>query len=98
VPVQFEILGGDPTEEIGERSERERILHTVADLDLEGRVRVRGKLSSAEVARELQASDVLLHASLDEGLPTVLLEAMACGLPVVGGVHRRGRRVPGGAT
>jgi colanic acid/amylovoran biosynthesis glycosyltransferase len=83
VPVQFEILGGDPTEEIGERSERERILHTVADLDLEGRVRVRGKLSSAEVARELQASDVLLHASLDEGLPTVLLEAMACGLPVV---------------
>lgn len=83
VPVQFEILGGDPTEEIGERSERERILHTVADLDLEGRVRVRGKVSSAEVARALQASDVLLHASLDEGLPTVLLEAMACGLPVV---------------
>ena len=40
-------------------------------------------MPSAEVARRLQASDVLLLPSLDEGLPTVLLEAMACGVPVV---------------
>jgi glycosyltransferase involved in cell wall biosynthesis len=83
VPVQFEILGGDPSEEIGERSERERILHTVADLELQHRVRVLGEVSSAEVVEALRTSDVLLHASLEEGLPTVLLEAMASGLPIV---------------
>jgi glycosyltransferase involved in cell wall biosynthesis len=83
VPVQLEILGGDPTEEVGERTERERVLHTVADLGLETRVRLSGNFASAEVARRLQASDALLLPSLDEGLPTVLLEAMACGVPVV---------------
>src|SRR5581483_459125 len=39
--------------------------------------------SSAEVARRLRDSDVLLLPSLDEGLPTVVLEAMASALPVV---------------
>ena len=31
----------------------------------------------------MQRADVLLHASLSEGLPNVVLEAMACALPVV---------------
>jgi colanic acid/amylovoran biosynthesis glycosyltransferase len=83
VPVQLEIIGGDPTEEVGERSERDRVLHTVEDLGLERHVHLRGSVPSAEVARRLQSSDVLLLPSLDEGLPTVLLEAMASGVPVV---------------
>jgi colanic acid/amylovoran biosynthesis glycosyltransferase len=83
VPVQLEILGGDPTEEVGERTERDRVVHTVADLGLEDHVHLRGNVPSAEVARRLQAADVFLLPSLDEGLPTVLLEAMACGVPVV---------------
>jgi glycosyltransferase involved in cell wall biosynthesis len=32
---------------------------------------------------ELREADVLLHSSLSEGVPTVVLEAMACELPVV---------------
>lgn len=83
VPAQLEILGGDPTEEVGERTERERVLHTIADLGLEEHVRLRGNVPSAGVAARLAASDVLVHPSLDEGLPTVLLEAMSCGVPLV---------------
>jgi glycosyltransferase involved in cell wall biosynthesis len=36
-----------------------------------------------EVRRALHEADVLLHPSLSEGMPTVMLEAMACELPVV---------------
>jgi colanic acid/amylovoran biosynthesis glycosyltransferase len=83
VPIQLDIIGGDPGRDIGERSERGRILHTVADLGLDEHVRLLGFRPSAEVARRLQVSDALVLPSLDEGLPTVLLEAMACGLPFV---------------
>ena len=38
---------------------------------------------NAEVPRWLNASDVLLLTSLHEGSPTIVKEALACGLPVV---------------
>jgi glycosyltransferase involved in cell wall biosynthesis len=83
VPMELDILGGDPGEDIGERSERGRILHTVSDLGLDAHVHLRGLVGSAEVARRLRSCDALLLPSLDEGLPTVLLEAMASGVPFV---------------
>jgi len=79
VPVRLELIGA----ELGDQSERERLRHTVLDLGLEDHVGLLGNLSSDEVADRLRASDALLVPSLDEGLPTVILEAMACGVPVV---------------
>jgi glycosyltransferase involved in cell wall biosynthesis len=83
VPVTLDILGGDPVAHMCEESERARIVHTARDLGLEDRVRLRGHLDVAQVVETLQRSHVLLHSSVSEGLPNVVLEAMACGLPVV---------------
>jgi colanic acid/amylovoran biosynthesis glycosyltransferase len=83
VPARLELFGGDPDPAVGEDSEAERLLHTVADLDLDGHVRLHGDVPSEQVRDALRVADVLLHPSLSEGIPTVILEAMACGLPVV---------------
>ncbi len=83
VPARLEVLGADPSRDVGEHHERERLRHTVADLGLGEHVALREPVSSEEVAVRLQGSDVLLLPSLDEGLPTVVLEGMACGIPVV---------------
>lgn len=42
-----------------------------------------GKLSQAELAREMNGSDVFVLPSFYEGLPLVLIEAMACGMRCV---------------
>lgn len=42
-----------------------------------------GKLSQAALARELNQSDIFILPSFFEGLPLVIIEAMACGLRVV---------------
>ena len=83
VPVQLDIIGGAPDAEIGEPGEVRHILHTIEDLGLSDHVRLLGTLSTPQVIDELRTSDVLLHPSVSEGLPTVLVEAMACGIPVV---------------
>jgi glycosyltransferase involved in cell wall biosynthesis len=53
-------------------------------------VSMAGACSADDVRRQMRAADVLLFTSTDgiagdrEGLPNVIVEAMACGLPVVG--------------
>jgi teichuronic acid biosynthesis glycosyltransferase TuaC len=46
-------------------------------------VQLAGPRAPAEVARFMQAADALCVTSDDEGMPNVILEAFACGLPVV---------------
>ncbi len=68
---------------IGEGPERERLLYSVRDLKLEAVVRLHGRKTPEGVRELLQSSDVFLLSSLSEGISNALLEAMACGVPVV---------------
>ncbi len=66
---------------VGDGPERANLEATAARLGITDRVVFAG--ARADVAEVLAALDVMALSSDTEGLPLVLLEAMACGLPVV---------------
>jgi glycosyltransferase involved in cell wall biosynthesis len=55
----------------------------IAELGLEGRVDLAGTYTQAAAPALMQSSDLLLHTKYNDPCPTVVLEAMASGLPVV---------------
>ncbi len=55
----------------------------VAGLGLSGRIRVRSDVGLDDLVRLYQGASVFLQTSHEEGLGMTVLEAMACGLPVV---------------
>lgn len=75
IKVQFDIIGEGP--------ERQRISYTIRDLGLEECVRLHGRLDQERVREILQRADAFVLASFTEGISNAVLEAMACGLPVV---------------
>ena len=68
---------------IGEGPERDRLEQISTRLGLDKRIRFTGAFSHDQVTSELARSDALVSASSYEGLPHVVLEALACGVPVI---------------
>ena len=68
---------------VGDGPERQRIEQTIAELGLGSCVHLRGRLPENETLREVAQSDLLVLSSFMEGLPVVLMEGMALGLPVI---------------
>jgi glycosyltransferase involved in cell wall biosynthesis len=66
---------------LGEGSERENLNQKIQDLQLQDDVSLPGFVDNPYTL--LAHSSVFVLSSRWEGLPTVLVEAMACGLPVV---------------
>ena len=68
---------------VGDGEERGRLQAQVQRLGLADKVIFAGAVPNADLLRWYSAADVLLLGSSREGWPNVLLEAMACGTPVV---------------
>jgi glycosyltransferase involved in cell wall biosynthesis len=68
---------------VGEGPERDRLAGLIAQYGLGERVRLLGPRPHAELPALYGAADALVLASSREGWANVLLEAMACGTPVV---------------
>ena len=77
--LRFAVVGGNGTE-----GAMEAELRALADrLGIAGRVIFAGPRPAGELARWYSAADLFVLASGHEGCPNVVLEALACGTPVV---------------
>ena len=68
---------------VGDGSERKAIEARIQELGIGDAVEITGYQSQGAVADYLSKSDIFVLPSFAEGVPVVLMEAMATGLPVV---------------
>lgn len=68
---------------IGRGETHEQITQAVARLGLEGYIKIVGYVRNDLLPGYLASSDISVSPSLTDGTPLSLLEAMACGLPLV---------------
>jgi glycosyltransferase involved in cell wall biosynthesis len=68
---------------IGIGEDRQRVAYTIQDLELADRVTLLGDQPIEQTVVMLQSSNVFLSSNMSIGIPDALIQAMACGLPVV---------------
>ncbi|MGX9854068.1 glycosyltransferase family 4 protein [Limimaricola variabilis] len=68
---------------VGDGEDRAMLERLSGELGLDGAVRFHGYLGQAEVARMLGTTSALVLPSFAEGVPVVLMEAMAAARPVI---------------
>jgi teichuronic acid biosynthesis glycosyltransferase TuaC len=67
----------------GGGEEEMRFTQMVRERNLEHIIRILGEVATDQMNKWMKASDLLVLATHTEGMPNVVMEAMACGLPVV---------------
>lgn len=68
---------------IGEGQQKQEVQKEISRFSLDDSVIFTGKVSPETIERYYQMADIFTLPSYTEGLPLVVIEAMACGLPVV---------------
>ncbi|HDG97266.1 MAG TPA: glycosyltransferase family 4 protein, partial [Desulfobacterales bacterium] len=68
---------------VGEGQDVQTLVAKVSEVGIEGQVHFVGRRPHDEISDWLSAADVLVLPSWHEGLPNVVVEAMACERPVV---------------
>ncbi len=69
---------------IGDGPLKQNLKFKIKNLKLESDIFMIGEISYEEVPYFLSIADIFARPSLSEGLGTAFLEAMACGIPVIG--------------
>lgn len=82
--VELVIAGGDLDADPASESERDRLLTLARRHGVARQIRLIGRVSRADMPALLRAADVVVCAPWYEPFGIVPLEAMACGVPVVG--------------
>jgi glycosyltransferase involved in cell wall biosynthesis len=80
------VAGSDPDLElilVGDGPERQRLRAITDRLGISGRVIFAGRLGEREALDQIARADILVLSSFMEGLPIVLMEAMATGTAVI---------------
>jgi glycosyltransferase involved in cell wall biosynthesis len=67
----------------GDGEQRREIEARIAGTGLQGRIEITGWLSEADIRKRILTSRALVLSSIAEGLPMVLMEALALGRPVI---------------
>ena len=73
---KLHIIGG-----IKDKNYYDKLVKLIKDLNLEGQVIFEG--IKKDIFKEIEKMDILLLTSKTEALPTVIIEALACGIPVI---------------
>jgi glycosyltransferase involved in cell wall biosynthesis len=68
---------------VGDGEDRKQILDKIDSLGLVGKVHLTGHQSRDEVLVRLQSADLVLFGSTHEGWSVAMVEAIACGKPIV---------------
>lgn len=69
---------------VGEGEQRHMLERKVSDLGLTRRVHFMGWVARDRIVDHYRRADIFVTATTWEGMPNTVLEAMACGLPIVG--------------
>ena len=69
---------------VGEGEDRAALEQMTSDLGIAPRVRFAGAVAHEDIGDYLRLAEVFVRPSLSEGLGTAFLEAMACGVPIIG--------------
>jgi len=70
-------------EVVGDGSDLARLKQQAAELGVSGQVVFHGKLDHAGVLQKMKQAHIFCFPTQSEGFPKAVLEAMACGLPVI---------------
>ena len=82
--AELVIVGGADADQLADDAEARHLLQLASELGVADRLRFRGRLGAAEVAAVMRSADAVVCAPWYEPFGIVPVEAMACGVPVIG--------------
>jgi glycosyltransferase involved in cell wall biosynthesis len=83
LPLVLESFPGATLDVVGDGAELSNFKQLAVAHKVDSQVAFHGKVDHAKVLRLLQQADLFCYPTASEGFPKVVLEALACGLPVV---------------